>query len=298
MSFNHENGYEAVKFDAGPVSGMPAVSGYLLRFTVEYSAPPWNPTWGDIAPTFRNVVGKVEVGDKRIRLGTATPERPFIICPHKYPENSTILFELLLSTPQIESLERLRAGGSLDFALKLSGERSVGYTHTREDTTVNFRVEQSKWVDVLQQMGYGIFLLCEIPIELGKDGKFREAWAALDRARKLVYSGNFNSVVVECRIALEAAFKTVGLTERVRSAAKKRSDDPMAMTKRERLLDLVGVVQHACQLSVHVDDAIQVVEYSRDEALLIYGATAASISDIAAGESRKHELVMDDSETR
>lgn len=294
MSFNHENGYEAVKFEAGPVSGMPAVSGYLLRFTVEYSAPPWNPKWGDIAPTFRNVVGKVEVGGKRIRLGTATPEMPLVVCPHEYPQNSAILFELLLSTPQVEGLERLRAGGPLDFALQLSGERSVGYTHTREDTVVHFLVEQSKWIEVLRQMGYGVFLLCEIPIELGKDGKFREAWTALARARKLAYSGDFNNVVAACRIALEAAFKTAGLTERVRSAAKKRSDDPMAMTKRERLLDLVGVVRHACQLSVHVDDAIQVVEYSRDEALLIYGATAASISDIAAGESRKRELAMDD----
>lgn len=294
MSFQHENGHDAINFGAGPISGMPAVSGYLLRFTVEYSAPPWNPKWGDVAPTFRNVVGKVEVGDKRIRLGTATPEMPLVVCPHKYPQNSAILFELLLSTQQVEGLERLRAGGPLDFSLQLSGERSVGYTHSREHTVVHFRVEQSKWIDVLRDMGYGVFLLCEISIELGDDGKFREAWTALSRSRQLLYGGHFNNVVAECRIALEAAFETVGLAERVSSAAKKRAYDPMAMTKRERLLDLVGVVRHAAQLSVHVDDAIQVVEYSRDEALLIYGATAASISDIAAGESRKRELTMDD----
>lgn len=292
MGFNYENGHEAVRFTVQSVSGLPAVAGYLLRFSVGYVVHAWNRTWGDVPPTFHSVVARVEVGHPRLRLGTAVPEGSFVLTPYDHVQNAAIAFELIVSNAHVEHLERIRSGAAIEFLLGFSGVRT-GSRVTAEFVDARYKAEQATWIRVLEDAGYGHFLIFDLPIHLGKDEKLREAWKVLSNAGKQIHTGHYNGAVADCRRALEAALQTHKFTPELARATQKRQLDPKRMTKTERFWHIVDAVRHATQLSVHVDAENQVIEYSRDEALLIFGSACAAVRDVAAHIERATEAGVD-----
>ena len=289
MGFKHENGYEAIEFRAAGISGVSAVDGYLLRFSVSYLAKAWQPEYTGAPRTFHNFHARAELGADRLRLGTPKTERPLMITPHEREHPGTLTFELLLPASTIEKIEAFRAGEGLEVRLLLSGER-VGAEYGPEHDEVLFRINQSQWIDVLKQMNFGNYLLCEIPIELGEDEELRDVWASMTRARELLYRGHYSNVVVECRKALETALVHFEAKKDGQAAAAKyreSSSTRMSMSKRERLLSLVNAANHATQLGAHPDDNNQVVDYSRREALLVFSVTATAVTEL----QERHEYV-------
>lgn len=200
MGFNHENGHEAIRFDAAGVSGAPAVDGYLLRFSVAYQVPSWRADFGDAPRSFHNIQSRAELGPNRVRLGRPIAEVPLIITPYDNAHNGTVMFELQLTASTVEKIEVHRAGGELEIFFQLTGER-VGATHPQYDEVL-FRVGQSEWVTVLKQMNFGSFLLCEIPIEVGDEDDLKDVWVITSSALELLYNGHYRNVVIECRKAL------------------------------------------------------------------------------------------------
>lgn len=289
MGFQHENGHEAIRFDAAGVSGAPAVDGYLLRFSVSYRVTAWQKRFGERPRTFHNFHARADLGADRVRLGNPKAERPMVITPHENEQSSTLMFELLLPASTIEKIEALRAGEGFEVRLLLSGER-VGAEYGPEYDDVLFRIDQSQWIDVLKQMNFGNYLLCEIPIELGEDEELRDVWASMTLARELLYKGHYSSVVAECRKALETALVHFEAKKDVQAAAAKYregSSARMSMSKRERLLNLVHATNHATQLAAHPDDNNEVVDYSRREALLVFSVVATAITEL----QERHEYV-------
>lgn len=280
MDFQHYNGYDAVVFTSEGVSGIPAIAGHLLRFSVHYEATPWNLEWDGSPTVFRGVRAKIDLGPERVRLGVVEPERPLIISHDKYPQASTLLFEIFLTTWQIERLESIRQGNGLEFLLRLSGERIAKDGHMTVDADLRINVSQSDWIAVLRAMEFGDYLLCEIPIEFGENVGLREAWAALDNARRLLYQGHYKNVVAECRTALEATLKELKPEKRVVAAVKQKNQTHLEMRKEDRILNLCDAVRHVAQLGVHIDATKQYVDFSRREAILIYSATAATIANL------------------
>ena len=283
MGFQHENGHEAIRFSAGGVSGVAAVDGYLLRFTVSYYMAPWKEEFGAAPRTFHNFRGRADLGPNRVHLGFPQAEAA---PSHHAPRISANYFDDVrpATTRQHDREDRrASAGGGFELRLRLSGER-VGKEQGTEHDEVLFRFSQSDWVHVLGQMNYGNYLLCEIPIGIGQDDELREVWAAMTLARKLLYTGNFSSTVVESRKALETALKRFDLDGDVRSASQKyrgTAEDRTSMSKRERLLNLVNAAKHVTQLGAHPDTRHRVIDYSRREALLVFSVVAAAIAEMS-----------------
>ena len=284
MSFDHENGHTAINFSALGVSGQRALDGYLLRFSVGYEIPPWQEKWGPNSSVFRSFRSWARVGPDRLALGHPWVEKSLVLFAHDYPQPSTgILFDLLLPCASIEKLEAIRAGGDIDIVLRLSAER-VAENHATVHSEIEYKIGQSDWVRVLKQMEYGAHLLCEIPIEYGEGGQLHETWTAMTRARELLYNGHYSSAVLECRKALDAALTHFRMDEEVRSASQRTRegrDAREAMSKRERILNLISAAKHAMQLGVHPDAENQIVDYSRREALLIMSVVAAGIAEMS-----------------
>ncbi len=281
VGFQHENGYEAVNFRCEGVSGLLAIGGHFLRFSVHYTAQPWNPDWSERPSIFRGVRAAIEVADNGGRLATVGPERPIVIEHHKYPQSSTSLFELLLTAWQIERLEEIRRGGKLEFLLRFAAERIGQNGRAVVDADIRVPVAESDWLTVLAQMQFGDYLLCEIPIEYGDNETLREAWVALDKARDLLYQGHYKNVVAECRTAIEATIEAFKLQQRLSDAVKEKKNAHRDMLKDGRILNLYDAVRHVCQLAVHIDAANQYVDFSRREAVLIYSATAACTATLS-----------------
>lgn len=282
MSFNHERGHTAIRFEAAGVSGAPAIDGYLLRLSVAYQVPSWRDEFGDAPRSFHNFQARAELGPGRSPLGRTVAEVPLIITPHDHAQNGALMFELLLPASTVEKIETHRAGGDLEIFMRLAGERNGGTYPESED--VLFRIGQSQWVTVLEQMGFGAYLLCEIPVELGDDEGLKDVWAGISRAQELLHSGHYRNAVVECRNALETTLKRFDADRAVKSAADKgrgKSAERRSMSKRERVLSLVDAATQVMHLAAHPDINNDFVDFSRREALLILSVTATAISEFA-----------------
>ena len=178
----------------------------------------------------------------------------------------------------MERLEEIRSGGKLEFLLRLAAERIGQNGLAVVDANIRVPVPESDWLQVLQQMHSGDYLICDIPIEYGSNESLREAFAALDKARDLLYQGHYKNVVAECRTAIEATIKAFKLQKALSAAVKEKQNAHRDMLKDSRILNLYDAVRHVTHLSVHIDAANQYVDFSRREAVLIYSATAACIA--------------------
>ena len=220
------------------------------------------------------------LGKNRVHLGIPTTENPVILEFHEFEQSRTEIFDLMVPASTIEKIEEAREGGGFELTMRISSER-VGEQRLIEVEDVLFHISQSQWIDVMKQLNYGTHLLCELPVEVGCNGELREVWKTMIRARELLYTGHYNSVVMECRKALEAAVARFELGEQIEAAAKKiRKDhcERMSMSKRERFWNLIHATTHTTHLGVHPDSENEIVDYSRQEALLIFSVVAAGIA--------------------
>lgn len=279
MSFQYESGHEAIDFRAGSVSGREALNSYLIYFSVPYDLKAWRDCYGTIKNTFRDFRARVELGQESVRIGSAMPEFPQVLTANEFGESGVLGFELLLSATKIEKIEEFREGDGIEIKLRITGER-VGQQYTVQHDDVLFRINQSQWVDVLKQMNFGTYLLCEVPIELGTDEQLRDVWLAMEKARSLLYNGHFDNAVMECRKALETTIKRVGLVEELSRIITKSRQGHRKLSKRERILYLYEAARRAMHLAAHPDENDEVVTFSRREALLIFSLTAGAIAEI------------------
>ena len=123
MGFKHQNGHEAIRFDASGVSGAAAVDGYLLRFSLAYEVIPWRSEFGDVPRSFRNFHARAALGAARLHLGAPQPQRPLVLTPYIHQQPGALMLELLLPASTIEKIEVHRAGGGFEVMLQLGGDR-------------------------------------------------------------------------------------------------------------------------------------------------------------------------------
>lgn len=280
MGFQHESGHEAIRFNAEGVSGAAALGSYLLRFSVSFTLAAWKTEFGSVESTFHNFHARAELEPDRLRLGCPRAEVPLVITAHEHQQSGTLAFELQVPASIVEKIEQFRAGGGLDVKMHISGER-MGLRHATEYDDVYYRISQSQWIDVLRQMNFGDYLLCELPIELGDDGELRDVWAFMTEARELIYNGHYSSAVLECRKAFETTVKHFNLEASLSRAAVMNRESHRSMPKRERFLNLYDAAKRATNLSAHPDANNEVVDYSRREALLVFAVVAAAIAEIS-----------------
>lgn len=220
-------------------------------------------------------------------LGVATFETSWFTETTDYPRREHLSIYLDLSSEQLESLERLRSGGSfffkLDFrAIVKSPQRGV----SRSDEQVWFEANLSAWSKVLEQLGHFEFLL--LCLELPSEKLAPDLRSALDQIRKAhndLTAGRYDATVSRVRLAMDSLDTFLGgasSADAMHAFAANR-DSREGMSKRARA-DLVRVaVRHYTHLAHHVAQDGYPESFSRHDAIFVLGAAAAAIWD-AIGE--------------
>src|SRR5690606_37882625 len=143
------------------------------------------------------------------------------------------------------------------------------------------------WITALKQMGYGSYLLCELPFDIKLDEEFQVAVLALEKAKKHFYLGHYEEVVSACRSVLETIIPEREELRKIKEEAKNKAREQQ--TKAERLVLFLDSLKHLTSLAHHLDHNKNITPFSRDEAIMVLGATAAAIS--SANAVKKNEAL-------
>lgn len=257
----------------------------MLRFIVTSYMPAWQPEEG--SALLRDIFANIRLGSKL--LGRAELESPRTLIPYNHANDMQVCFEMVLTGQAIEEIERTRSGGDLEFKMEIMGEivDSQNINGVREDIT--FRINSTAWITALKQMEYGSYLLCELPFDIKLDEEFQVAVLILEKAKKHFYSGHYEDAVSACRGLLETIIPEREELKKIKEEAKNKARDQQ--TKAERLVLFLDSLKHLTSLAHHLDYNKNITAFSRDEAIMVLGTTAAAIS--SANTAKKNEALKD-----
>lgn len=271
MSITSASGRTIVDFRANQVHGARSISGYLLKLSIHYEVPKQK----EDLLLVNNISAKVLFGKDKEYVDHAFPEASIVFKPGNSPQKGDVLFEILLSSQQLEEIERRRSGGDILLTLSILAEWRDEYNRMHCSDDVTFNINQKEWIDALHQMNYGDFLLYELPLNIEEDTSLQAAFTAFTSAKEHLYYGNYDDVVAKCRIALESILSTVEDLNEMRQLAKGKKK---YMVKHHRMMHVIDAIHHYTHLAHHLDSNGSIVSYSRTEAVFALGVTAAAIS--------------------
>jgi len=276
------------------IHGYKVAGGFGLRLGVEFAVPAWDAaTFGDM-PTVIFFPASVQVGDSEpYAIGRAFCEnpKPFMVTASGSSPNAA-LFELVLSPAAMERLERTRNGRGMQVKMTLQAEaRRTEETRVLTDE-VSKTFNQSDWLAVLEQAGYGRTMLFEVPIP--EDERGTEHWSRLlERARREFLLGHYSTSVGTCRLVLEALTSELKQDTATQSASdvKKRRDrtlEQRELVLRQAAMDYASPSHHTdCG---HPDDL-----YDRRESQMVLGVTANLVASALAGDSDRRRALASSS---
>lgn len=230
-----------------------------------------------------------------IALGHLYTDSPAWVNTYTREHREYLTMYVDLAPDQIEALEEYRGGAGLSFLLNI-----MALTKRQEDVDMKaeqivFTVNQSAWIDVLKQVGYGDFLLFEIPA-LPKATTETDYLDCLKEARQHLWFGQYDDAVEDCRKALacywtvHALDKPIAQSERNFCTKKSAATPPATqdqpdnndnyrngMLKHERLLLLHRAVKHLADAAAH-REAKPRQPFTRREALGTMSIVAALLA--------------------
>ena len=131
--------------------------------------------------------------------------------------NADTALEMVLTSKQIEAIEKARSGGNLNFRIDLDFRYAVNsFGNYRGDTSghqihVTDSIPQSEWVECLDKMGYQETLMLEIPIPPAESHpELHSAMKNLKEARRTIVSGPAQSSMQTLRLAMDALYEVTG----------------------------------------------------------------------------------------
>jgi hypothetical protein len=287
MSITTSSGQTIVDFRVSSVHGTPAIGAYLLKFSLAYEMPPHE---AEVA-YFHNTSANVYVGPKCIFLGRATPEMPKTYKPNKHPQNSGILYELLVSKISMDEIEQIRMGGDLDFKLDITGEYYDGYNQLCNRVSVTFKENPKSWIETLKRMEYKGGIVFELPMPIDPDADIEAALSAIEKAKEHLYYGNYDDVIAKCRISLESIISSWGDISSVRKVAMDKASRK-SMSKEQRFFNAIDQIVHFANLAHHPNTENEYVSFTRSEAVFILGTTISAISSFAEDKVRRQHVVV------
>jgi len=196
--------YENSKLAHVRVAGMNGSSGigfFRLMVHLEFIFT----SGGDEATLFP-LTGRLAVGNRDVGHLFSPAAELTKATPRDYPDTKVLYIDLDRS--RIEALEAIRNGGALSLDVHVAGQvisKQHGLCSLR-DASDSYQLNQSGWIDILRQMGYGETMLIEVPVTDGI-GKTTEYLAA---AQKAIGLGHYREAVGACRDVLEALSMGVG----------------------------------------------------------------------------------------
>ncbi|MHB0991296.1 MAG: hypothetical protein ACYC0M_08495 [Burkholderiales bacterium] len=262
---------------ARPQAGMPAgnidfkedqisfdaiAGGTILRFG--YSI---NLTCAIGASLF-NLTAELSIvtGDTNLSLGIAAEPASHVIdttheFPHGLGRNFTVngTFCLPLTLASLESIERRRQGGDVEFIAAIRGtvlvrsELGHPYEPCKIDinggpsSPIRIRVGKDRWINCLRSMSKFGSVLVEIPLPVARSSPWNEVWKHLEGASVGLAQGGeigWKSCTSEIRHAIEEWRKI----DRFSSKVDRNKN------KQERIQDIANALFHFCSLAAHSDE--------------------------------------------
>jgi hypothetical protein len=271
------------------VNGREGLGIYQLYFTFNYILR----SWKDKHFTARNawlVVHLKESRRKNYYIGTARPKKPFnhrTPTPERGSVDGQLTFVLDLTHHQIEEIEEMRNGHDLQFETTLQSEvitqdtvNNKQYTTTSE-SELRVNVNQSAWLKALQQMGYGDYLLFEIPIPENNTDVPEKILNHLSSARDHINKGHYDVTIQKCRFIFDRMKEFL----KDKKAIGKANDmfcqgGRKDMGKRERTNLIRNTIHHFTHLAhhPHEDNEGNDITFTRQDAVLILSQTASLVS--------------------
>ena len=271
------------------VTGEPAADGHLihLQMRADYIVPnqtevpafqsagaghksqPWH---------FHSPYAVVLIGSPVRQVGRAVSDWPM----HFKPEygNSPVHFnlDLLLTSAQLDAIERNRNGQELSLTLKIYGDLFDGYRWGYGFDQLLEHVDRDQWITALNDSNYGATLIYEVPLSLSQKDFAKSIDAALMKARRHFLEGNYREAIAACREALEPVKPNNGDLKAARNLLC--NSEKKTLTKAQRRILLFAAVKDYTELSHHPTEEGEYLDFTRKEALLVMGATLGLLSTI------------------
>jgi hypothetical protein len=271
------------------VYGDKGVGVYQLIFHTNFFIK----SWKEKECLIRDLKAEVNIKDHDNSyhfLGIASPKEAFVT--KTFPESdieSDLNLVLLLYPHQVELIEKIRNSQDFFFKLKYSAE-----THARslEDqaNSVNSRTDaeektipitQSTWINCLESMGYGKYLLFEVPIPEAIDGRIsKNIFNELKSSQQHFFQGHYNVTVSKCRNVLELLEKLLSDNNSISKSMNQflESKSRTKMNKEDRFYFIRKAVYHFTHLAHHSEERGNITHFNRIEAQQILSITTSVLS--------------------
>jgi hypothetical protein len=215
------------------------------------------------------------------RAGPRPNELPLL--PYNFAQERQMTLELELDRARLEALENIRNGKELTFNLNIYTTLLDSTGQPRQvSVSAGHTQNQSGWIAILEQMGYGKTMLIEVPVPDGQQfAELAAAVALLARAQESMARGEYREAVGLCRDVMD----------RINSALKDNDDlSEFANLREKTKADRVRLLRRALRVFTHparhADDASSVFEWTRIDASSAISIVSALLNELAAPGAR------------
>lgn len=288
MSINYES-TSIGEVRCSQVSAVPGVGVSVLRFTLNWSMhPKRNQQVFTVFGTHLRVLVAPEGGAPPQFLGHAIPEVAWCTESREgIPFDVPLMYLLSIPAEQMLALEQLRQGRGLNFTIEVRGNAVSPPHGTRQvHDTLQVGVPVSEWIRILREAAVADILLVGVSLPIASEStSMASSLELVRRAHELLLRGEYDSSVGMCRRALDSVWNGYGLAGAAGAARKALAtmDDRKAMTKRDRQLALGEAIRNFTHPAHHVGESGDPEIFSKLDAALAVGCTAAIVSSIAVG---------------
>lgn len=214
-------------------------------------------------------------------LGIAVEEMSWYFDTKPGPTRHDMLFMMPIGEGQLFALEKMRAGRGLHFRLNVTALAYGTSGIWRQFEEVSCRVNLSTWARVLEGMQSTEYFVVglELP-RLEKNHALYQAIARLRKAKEFLISGRYDTVVSECRLAIENARITTGEEQAVAHSVQQFKTSKTSMGKLPREHLIAEAARHYAHLAHHDEGQPEI--FSRDDANMLMSIAVAVVGGAIA----------------
>jgi len=280
------NGTTFAKLDMKTLRGESGLGFY--RLIVQVNVTTHNRQTGEEV-TATNIRGEMRVrgkGTQEYYLGSLRQlGADSSIQTYQHTNDNNFSLEIELDARRIEAIEGIRLGEDLSFSLIIYG---VAHSEREKrsqpvNVTLQYKANQSAWIEILQQMGYRRTMLLEIPL-LSEEisPRFEEAAKHLQTAQTHLLKGHFREAVGTCRDVMESL--TMALNDegdQPPDTVKSWFKDQKSFSKEERLRLVRRALTVLTHPARHADEVSALIEWRPADARAVI-VMVATLLQIAA----------------
>lgn len=266
------------------VNGFQGLGTSILRINVEFKKAPWTHEFQAVGDILWGVLSlKPDVGNGG-QLGHAFPDQAAHLAPDRHGGTVYQTFAFPLSDAQLFAIEEVRKGGGVELRLSLVGRAfSSQYGHQSLSDDLVFRINLSDWARVLNELGHGTVIALGVHLPNVKESSaLRAAVELLRDANRDLVSGQYDSTVSRCRLAIESAQAVLGDDAATKAAVSAFQKQKASMSTLQREQMTREAVRHYAHPAHHVDDQGNPERYSRSDATFLLTMAAAVVTRATA----------------